>query len=178
MNNTQTTRTCKKCSTVKPITEFPLYSKATEGRRHECIACNKIRVNEHHAANKEHRAKQARKRYAKDPSKYWSPERRKKANESSKRRNAELRDIVYAQYGDKCECCGESNKLFLTIDHVNNDGKEKRKIHGTGTALYRWIIKNNYPSDFQLFCMNCNFAKARNGGICPHQESSETIRKE
>jgi hypothetical protein len=32
------------------------------------------------------------------------------------------RDLVFAHYGEQCACCGESERLFLTIDHINNDG--------------------------------------------------------
>lgn len=36
---------------------------------------------------------------------------------------AETLDI----YGNKCVCCGETNWQFLTIDHINNDGKKTKK---------------------------------------------------
>jgi len=55
--------------------------------------------------------------------------------------------------------------MFLTLDHIENDGKDWRKIHGTGVTLYRWIRKHNYPDIFETLCMNCNFGKARNGGV-------------
>lgn len=86
-----------------------------------------------------------------------------------KRKNDELRDEVYRHYGDCCSCCGESEKLFLQIDHVNNDGNKQRKEIKVTTQLYRWIIDNNFPDTLQLLCANCNFGKFRNGGICPHQ---------
>lgn len=172
----QTTRQCKKCGAIKPIDEFPVYNRETQARRHECCTCNKQRVESHHKANKEKRLAMARKRYAENPSAHWTPERRARANELARKRNAELRQQVYDRYGGKCVCCGESNPLFLTMDHVENNGNQMRKVHGgSSSGIYRWIIKNDYPKDFQILCMNCNFAKARNGGICPHQEGSTTI---
>lgn len=88
----------------------------------------------------------------------------------------ENRDIIYIAYGNKCNCCGESNKLFLTIDHVNNDGYKIRQRNKNGNYsapfsghYYKQIIKANFPSDLQLLCWNCNCGKARNGGICPHK---------
>ena len=80
-------------------------------------------------------------------------------------------------YGGKCACCGESNPLFLTIDHVNNDGYKIRPRNKKGVAVanersghyYVRIIKEGFPSYLQLLCWNCNCGKARNKGICPHK---------
>ena len=77
---------------------------------------------------------------------------------------------VMEAYGSLCVCCGEKEMAFLTIDHINGGGKEHRKLVGFGTRFYEWLKKNNYPKDkFQLLCMNCNFAKGKSGGFCPHQ---------
>lgn len=61
----------------------------------------------------------------------------------------------------------------LTIDHIFEDGKAHREELGTRhtIALYQWLINNDFPDTFQVLCMNCNFAKYLNGGLCPHQES-------
>lgn len=177
MNN-QATRKCKKCDVFKDIEQFPVHTKATGARRHECCECNKARVEAHHVANKAHRLERARGRYAKDPSAHWTPERKERAKELMKVRGAELRDQVYKGYGGKCKCCGEDNPLFLTLDHVANDGASTRKSQGSaGANMYRWVIKNSFPPNLQLYCMNCNFGKARNGGVCPHEERSTAIPK-
>jgi hypothetical protein len=85
----------------------------------------------------------------------------------------ELRDRVYQAYGgSRCNCCGESNPGFLTIDHVNNDGAKFRKKHGTGVQLYKWVILNNFPPIFQILCMNCNWGKRRAPYICPHKRAN------
>jgi len=80
---------------------------------------------------------------------------------------------VFTHYGNKCKCCGESNMGFLTIDHVNNDGKNfKFKIGKTrlrGHWLYRFLIKNNYPDNVIILCFNCNIGRANNKQICPHK---------
>ncbi len=75
----------------------------------------------------------------------------------------------YSQGGNCCECCGEDMYQFLTLDHINNDGAEHRKQIGGSHELVDWIIKNNYPAEFQILCQNCNVGKARNNGICPHK---------
>jgi hypothetical protein len=83
----------------------------------------------------------------------------------------EHRAEVITHYGcdpPKCACCGESNIKFLTIDHINNDGNEMRKIHGVGYKFLKWLEKMNYPDGFQILCMNCNWGKSQNNGVCPH----------
>ena len=104
----------------------------------------------------------------------------KERNELSIIRNSIARDALYKHYGNKCACCGETESMFLSIDHINNDGAKHRKElwtlasrRSSGTHLYKWIIKNNYPANFQLLCMNCNTGKHRNGGTCPHKTASK-----
>lgn len=77
------------------------------------------------------------------------------------------RDEVFAHYGGKCLCCGEKEFVFLTLDHINNDGKEEREKWGAGTQFYRAVIKRGYPKIIQLLCHNCNQAMRING-YCPH----------
>ena len=73
-----------------------------------------------------------------------------------------------AKYGPACKCCGEAELLFLAIDHVNDDGAAHRREHGiaSGTSIYAWLKKNDWPAGFQVLCHNCNNAKAHGG--CPH----------
>lgn len=75
-------------------------------------------------------------------------------------------EIIEA-YGGRCSCCGEADPAFLSVDHVNNDGAEHRREIGRG-SLYWWLRRNNYPPGFQILCFSCNFAKSKNGGVCPH----------
>lgn len=93
--------------------------------------------------------------------------------DKSRRIMAALREQIFAHYGAFCSCCGEAEPQFLTIDHVENNGAEMRRdgTHGrSGTAFYQWLRKQGFPAGFQTLCMNCNFGKHRNGGMCPHQD--------
>ena len=81
-----------------------------------------------------------------------------------------LRKETLDKYGGKCICCGEKKFEFLAFDHKNNDGGKFRKSVGAGTTTVQWIIKNNYPTLFQILCHNCNQAKGYYGS-CPHQRS-------
>lgn len=78
------------------------------------------------------------------------------------------RILVLKHYGAFCKCCGEEEKLFLEVDHINNDGAEHRKMI-KGMDICVWLVNNNYPDDFQILCANCNHGKYRNAGICPHE---------
>ena len=78
------------------------------------------------------------------------------------------RKEVLDHYGRVCACCGETNELFLSVDHINNDGNKHRKEIGQ-SAIYRWLVKHGFPEGFQVLCYNCNFGKRVNGGICPHK---------
>lgn len=70
----------------------------------------------------------------------------------------------------KCCCCGMADSIhFLTLDHINNDGKEDRKIHGLGMVFYARMKKLGYPTHLQTLCFNCNLGKKLNGGVCPHK---------
>jgi hypothetical protein len=78
--------------------------------------------------------------------------------------------INYYNELSQCVCCGESNLVFLTIDHMDNNGAEHRKkINRFGEGFYRWLISNNFPNGYQVLCFNCNCGRKINGGICPHK---------
>lgn len=64
--------------------------------------------------------------------------------------------------------------MFLTLDHVLNDGaKHRREIGANGLGVYYWLRDNAFPSGFQVLCWNCNLAK-RILGVCPHQKIERT----
>jgi hypothetical protein len=73
---------------------------------------------------------------------------------------------VMEHYGDECKECRENRIERLTIDHQNNDGAEqRRKLKcSTGVRMYRWLIKQDYPTNLglQILCYNCNCSKRAN----------------
>jgi hypothetical protein len=79
---------------------------------------------------------------------------------------------VLEHYGAQCACCSEKEPIFLTVDHIHNDGAQHRRLSGgrmKAEKLWKWLVDNEFPEGFQILCWNCNCGKHRNGGICPHQ---------
>lgn len=70
-------------------------------------------------------------------------------------------------YGNRCSCCGQTGDLFLQLDHVFGGGRQDAKSHGT-LAMYRRVVSEGFPNRYQVLCANCNHAKLRNRGVCPH----------
>jgi hypothetical protein len=184
-NQQPSTRTCRACGAVKPLAEFAkVYAQNSRGqqyRSHSCLVCHR----------KVHAAKMRAARKAK-PSKYRRHQRehRKRHLERVRRQRRESglrrKMRVMAHYGNgKCQCCGEACMTMLTIDHVNNNGREHRNELNGGLGrfksveIYTWLEANGYPEGFQVLCYNCNISKHRNGGICEHRsgEGSTTSRK-
>ena len=56
----------------------------------------------------------------------------------------------------KCKC-GFSDIRALTIDRIDGNHKIVTKLYGD--ALYNFLIENNYPSGWQVLCMNCQWLK-------------------
>ena len=84
-----------------------------------------------------------------------------KAERAVEERRA-LRKAVLGLLGGACACCGESEYVFLDIDHVNEDGAEERRR----TKVATWRLALVEPHRFQVLCRNCNWAKFQGG--CPH----------
>lgn len=114
-----------------------------------CLSCAKARANGYYNKDKERRAK------------------------INKLYGHNLKIEVLTHYGNSklaCVCCGETELSFLTIDHINNDGAEYRKLVGkAGKMFYLWLKQNNYPKGVQTLCWNCQWGK-RLCGTCPHKK--------
>lgn len=151
------TRFCLKCKTRKADSEFEVNEDTRKPHLREVptALCRKCRLYT--------KAKVREYRIA------LSPERLAIVAAQKSAANREYRDLLHEAYGGACKCCGENVREFLAIDHVNNDGKEHRKIVGFNAAsLYIWAKKHGFPSTLQILCHNCNNAKAFYG-VCPHQ---------
>ncbi len=87
------------------------------------------------------------------------PARRDAANKSRRERHRELREEFLAAYGNECECCGETQKHFLTIEHRDGGGKKHRGSVGAAGVLQD-MKRQGWPKDkYALLCYNCNCAR-------------------
>lgn len=76
----------------------------------------------------------------------------------------------YSNNENKCCKCGNNDMEVLCLDHINDDGNIQRKeifngVNTGGKRFYGWLIKNSFPSQLQVLCMNCNIDKQRVKGI-------------
>lgn len=164
------TITCRDCGEEKP---------RWRPQQNLCHDCYKEYLRKYQAQNREKMRADKRAHYHKK--KVENPEWR----EAERKRTLEYyhglrREVLNAYGGMKCACCGETEEQFLTLDHINNDGADHRrellgksgKVPGVTGSLYGSLKKKGFPPGFQVLCMNCNFSKFRNGGVCIHQAKS------
>lgn len=142
---------------------------------------NKEDRREHYRKNKDE-INRKRREYAKTPegkeriskeNKRWKENNKEKWSEKnkiySKNYDIKCKKLVFKHYGEKCACCKESEKMFLTIDYIEGGGEKHRKQ--IGRKINRWLVANNFPKGFQTLCFNCNWGKHINNGICPHKDN-------
>lgn len=148
---------CTKCGAMKDRSEF--YVQSSGYPAGECKECSKARMR----------------------IRYYGPEQAKilaQGRKYASKKRAQIRDAAFAAYGGyRCACCGETEPKFMTLDHIKNDGAKFRKSvypankrgNTAGYHTYYWLARNKFPAGFQVLCMNCNYGKRMNGGVCPHE---------
>lgn len=155
------TKLCPKCGKTKPTKEFSKNKRNKDGLQTNCKICCAL---------------ESKKRRDE------TPELREARLAYNKARRNEIKKQVFDHYGSYCKCCGETTFLFLTLDHINNDGSEHRKQLAeqrgykkyrdmSTDQLYRDLVSSEFKDAdrFQILCYNCNCGKRGNGGIfCPH----------
>jgi len=123
-------------------------------------------------AGKKRFTEEEQRRKATEYGKEWRKRNPDANREINRRYRNNVRYRVLAHYSGgepKCACCGVEGIVFLTLDHINNDGAQKRREHGSkgGVHYYRKLIREGFPEGYQTLCWNCNAAKVY--GACPHQ---------
>ncbi len=139
---------CNKCGNIKSTSQFYKRADGEPGFVYMCKDCMKL-----YYVNKWKKA---------------TPEEKNKRRIKSLKFYAEIKTLIHDHYGRKCVCCGETRMEFLTVDHINGGGTKHRKLLGGGNAFFIWLRNNNYPPEYRILCINCNFSMGR-FGYCPHQ---------
>ena len=93
-------------------------------------------------------------------------------NVCSKCKQKYLRDLVIEKLGSKCNCCGETIKDFLQIDHIEEGGNSERRLLKSSDEFHLRVLK--YHNNYRLLCANCNWGSYRANGICPHNSLTHT----
>jgi hypothetical protein len=159
---------CSKCKLDKPLEEFPRRSRSPSGRASWCSECKSAHVE---ARRSDPAAREIERQY--------------QAAFYQQKKNAR-REELFARLGGKCECCGEDNYAFLTLEHRQGVPEEhlapehRRKLRNGGgrrstVDIYRLVLAEGAPREkYGLLCFNCNVATHRYG-ICPHRVESGVI---
>lgn len=148
---------CSHCNQDLPSSEFWHYTIKKSGkirRENHCKNCSRI----------EYRAK-----YGSKATESFLDKRRVRWKKY--RLKVKLEVLSYYSHGSmKCACCREDIVAFLTIDHIDGNGRKQREELGknfNGLAFYQWLNKY-HPEGYRVLCYNCNCGRRINGGICPH----------
>lgn len=160
----KSTKRCAHCNIEKLLTEFGAEKRKPDGLKPACKPCMV-------AARRAQYRKHRRKRIA--ATKQWRKENPGAHIQQARTYRKRLRLEVVAAYGGKCTCCGEATLEFLTLEHVNGGGR-KHRGNRSSTNIYREVIKADFPKDYTVLCMNCNFAKGVHGA-CPHETARAAL---
>lgn len=76
---------------------------------------------------------------------------------------------VIAAYGGCCDCCKETEPVFLSLEHINGGGNAHRKRAGSGFAIWLELRRQSFPQgEYTILCHNCQRGRLRPEG-CPHK---------
>ena len=83
----------------------------------------------------------------------------------------------YSNNEPNCVCCNEKTLEFLILHHKYGGGNQHRKkAQIFGGEIYNWIIKNNFPDDFEVLCANCHNSIGVYG-YCKHQKNINKMKE-
>lgn len=95
---------------------------------------------------------------------------------STKRYRDGIFEAAVAALGGKCVWCGEFEREFLTIDHVDNDGNSERRLGSIGWK--RRILDGELDaSKYRVLCHNCNLGRYRLDPVHHYSNRPLTGRK-
>jgi len=150
---------CTKCRKQKVKSKFSRANCSKDGLRFWCKSCDIESAKNWYEANRERHREAGRR--------YWM-KHKKRLNKIQRELLKGLRCEFINAYGGKCQCCGESEKMFLTIEHINGRGSEERKRLGSYQLLVK-LRRLGWPKEnHTILCFNCNLSKGF-FGFCPHK---------
>lgn len=175
---------CSKCQ--RDLPEEAYYKRASGKRYSPCIECVKQQRKEFYKRNSRVIAaridKYRRENWPKvlERARAWKRRNRHRLRPTDAMYRERIKLEALRHYGGPqpiCACCGIADLVFLTLDHVNDDGASDRRelgARGSGHNFYRWLQKNGYPRKMRVLCWNCNAARWLRGA-CPHEASHVAV---
>lgn len=138
-----------------------LSQMSEEGREKRRAICRAYRKKNREKINAWHRNYMKTKHY---------PENRLSYAARSRKYKEKLFSEFMSHYGYACTCCGEKDRRFLSVEHLHGGGnKHRRELRRPGVeAIILDIKRKGWGPGYTTLCFNCNFAKWRTGGTCPH----------
>lgn len=96
------------------------------------------------------------------------------ARPRAKKRYDKVKQTYLDFYGNKCQCCGETNPKYLTMEHLRISRKEHISRIGyraSNITMMTDAIKTDSERQlFGLLCFNCNCNDSYKKGLaCPHK---------
>jgi hypothetical protein len=146
-------KTCKTCGILQPLEEFYRRLKQRDPHDGTCKECRKARAR---ITSKTYFATHREVIAAKKP-------------ERDHRYSWQLRQRVFAQYGKRCACCGETCVYFLHITHpAGRKAPHVAEIGYRGGNDVCWYLQRHpFPADSRLLCAKCLRAVGA-FRFCPH----------
>lgn len=143
-------KVCPRCPEkgIQAASAFSPNAARRDGLQTYCRPCTRAYHVEHRAANP-------------DRARGWERAYRER-----------LRVEMFEAYGHECACCGEREKTFLCLDHIDgvpDDQKKDGKRIGSDKTLIL-LRQQGWPPGYRILCANCNLAYAVLG-TCPHVEA-------
>jgi hypothetical protein len=160
--------TCKSCTKrrsknhrIMNAEAIKISSKKAYEENREIILENK---NEHYYENRDvilERKKIYTKNHVEDRKEYIKTYRIEHKNELHAKSfliRTSITNAILNILGAVCEDCGITEREFLTIDHINNDGKSERHLGSVGWK--RNIIKGKSDiTKYRVLCHSCNLSR-------------------
>ena len=102
-----------------------------------------------------------------EPMTKWQKEHPEQTHKIAHEWKQRLKIEVFKAYSPELKCqnpnCavpgGMKDVRALSIDHIQGGGCKERRERGASFAFYMWLKENNFPSGYQVLCMNCQFIK-------------------
>lgn len=145
-------KVCPRCpeTGIQPASAFSPNAGRRDGLQTYCRPCTSAYQADHRAANPE-------------MARGWERTYRER-----------MRAEMFEAYGTECACCGETEKVFLCLDHIDGLPPEHKTATGkrrSSTAILRLVKAEGWPPGYRILCANCNLAYAVLG-TCPHVEAT------